>query len=143
MRFNHVRKSSEFANPQGIVVATTMFVSSSLIGLVAAEHYYILHLEMFAWETKGPKVFRKFDKGLFPKTVVLAANQGLYNGFLATGLVWSLFIDDPEWHRNVATYFLGCVGVAGLYGAKTASKKIFTVQAMPALLGLLALWVGL
>lgn len=120
-----------------------MIVSSTLIGLVAAEHYYILYFEMFAWESKGPKIFRKFDKGLFPKTVVLAANQGLYNGFLASGLVWSLFIKDPEWHRNVATYFLGCVSVAGLYGGMTASKRILTVQAMPALLGLLALWVGM
>lgn len=113
-------------------------VASSLTALVAVEHIYILYLEMFAWETKGPKVFRNFKKELFPKTVVMAANQGLYNGFLATGLLWSLTIDDVQWSRNIASYFLGCVTVAGLYGWKTVSKKIFITQGVPALLGLVA-----
>mgnify|MGYP003893107313 CR=1 FL=1 len=75
----------------------------------------------------------------FEKTKVMAANQGLYNGFLAAGLIWSLLISDAEWSKNVALFFLACVLVAGVYGALTASKRIFFVQAVPAILGLLSL----
>ena len=106
-----------------------------VIGLVAATHCYIMWFEMFAWTTRGPKVFRKFPKDLFEPTKTMAGNQGLYNGFLAAGLIWSYFISDPEWSRYVALFFLSCVAVAGIYGAATASKKIFTVQALPALIG--------
>jgi putative membrane protein len=113
-----------------------------LIALVAFEHLYILWLEMFAWTTRGRKVFRgALRDDLFEQTEGLAANQGLYNGFLATGLVWSLFISDADWSRNIATFFLVCVVVAGCYGAYSASRKIFWVQAVPALLALLAVWV--
>lgn len=107
-----------------------------LIGLVAAIHVYILWLEMFAWTTRGPKVFKNFPPHLFPATRSLAANQGLYNGFLAAGLVWSLFIRDPLWHHNVALFFLSCVAVAGCYGTVTADKKIFFTQALPALIAI-------
>lgn len=107
-----------------------------LIGLVAFFHLYILWFEMFAWESRGPKVFRNFPKDLFPKTKAMAANQGLYNGFLAAGLIWSLLIQDEIWSKNVAMFFLGCVLVAGIYGALTADKKIFFVQAVPALISL-------
>ncbi|MGA0555779.1 DUF1304 domain-containing protein [Larkinella sp. VNQ87] len=115
-----------------------------LIGLVALLHLYILWLEMFAWTTRGPKVFKNFPAHLFPATKALAANQGLYNGFLAAGLLWSLLIGDPAWQRNVAYFFLGCVAVAGLYGAATADRKIFVTQALPALvtIGLLLLQQG-
>lgn len=106
------------------------------IGIVALIHCYILWFEMFAWESRGPKVFRSFSKDLFPKTKTMAANQGLYNGFLAAGLIWSFLISNKEWSTNVALFFLGCVAVAGIYGAMTASKKIFTVQALPALVGI-------
>jgi len=110
-----------------------------LVALVALEHLYILWLEMFAWETRGKAVFKGALKPeLFAPTKVLAANQGLYNGFLAAGLIWSLLISDALWASNVALFFLGCVVVAGIYGALTASKKIFFVQALPALLALLA-----
>lgn len=105
-----------------------------LIGLIALLHLYILWLEMFVWTTRGPKVFRNFPADLFPKTKALAANQGLYNGFLAAGLVWSLLIHNQEWRHNVALFFLGCVAIAGLYGAFTADKKIFFIQALPALI---------
>lgn len=105
-----------------------------LIGLIALLHGYILWLEMFAWTTRGPSVFRNFPPDLFPRTKALAANQGLYNGFLAAGLVWSLLIQDPAWQANVALFFLGCVAVAGAYGAFTADKKIFFIQTLPALL---------
>ncbi|MFC3880026.1 DUF1304 domain-containing protein [Algoriphagus namhaensis] len=110
--------------------------SKIIIALVALLHLYFLYFEMFAWETVGRKIFRQFPKEFFPKTKTLAANQGLYNGFLVAGLVWSFFISDPEWSRNVALFFLSCVVVAGVYGALTASKKIFWIQAMPALLGI-------
>jgi putative membrane protein len=108
-----------------------------LIALVALLHIYFLWFEMFAWTTKGPKIFRNFPKELFEPTKALAANQGLYNGFLSTGLIWTFFIQDIAWKTNIALFFLGCVALAGIYGALTASKKIFFVQALPALLAIL------
>ena len=103
------------------------------IGIVALIHIYILWMEMFAWETAGKKAFGgAMPDELFKPTKKLAANQGLYNGFLAAGLIWSYFIDDLTWQSNVALFFLGCVIVAGIYGTITASKKIFFVQAVPA-----------
>lgn len=109
-------------------------LSSILVAVVAAEHLYILYFEMFAWETIGKRTFRNFPEHLFTPTKALAANQGLYNGFLSAGLIWSLCISDPQWSVNVAVFFLSCVAVAGIYGAFTASKKIFTVQALPAII---------
>jgi len=110
-----------------------------LIGLIAVFHLYILWMEMFAWTTVGKKTFRNFPADLFEPTKSLAANQGLYNGFLAAGLVWSLLIKDESWQTNVASFFLGCVAVAGIYGAFTASKKILYVQGIPAIIALLVL----
>ncbi len=107
-----------------------------LIGAIAFIHLYILWFEMFAWTTRGPKVFRSFPKDLFEPTKALAANQGLYNGFLAAGLIWTFFISNEIWQTNVALFFLACVLVAGLYGAFTAEKKIFFVQALPALMAI-------
>lgn len=113
-----------------------------MIGLVAVEHLYILWLEMFGWESHGPKVFRgSLAPELFKPTKVLAANQGLYNGFLAAGLLWTFFITDATWRINVATFFLGCVAIAGIYGGITASRRIFFVQALPALIALVLLWL--
>lgn len=114
-------------------------ITEILIGLVAVFHIYTMWLEMFAWTTRGPKVFRNFPKELFPQTKTLAANQGLYNGFLAAGLIWTFFICDPQWKFNVSLFFLGCVTVAGVYGAFTASKKIFFVQALPAIVTIVLL----
>jgi len=111
-----------------------------LIAMIAALHLYILWFEMFQWESRGPKIFRSFPKDLFPQTKVMAANQGLYNGFLAAGLIWSLLISDPAWARYVATFFLLCVAIAGAYGAATASRRIFYVQTVPAIAALLALY---
>jgi putative membrane protein len=108
-----------------------------LIAFVMLEHLYILWFEMFAWTSRGPKVFKQLPRELFPPTKALAANQGLYNGFLAAGLAWTFFISDPVWSLRVATFFLSCVAVAGIYGALTADKKIFFVQALPALITLL------
>ena len=112
-----------------------------IIAIVATIHIYILWLEMFGWTTKARKVFRKFPPDLFVATKPMAANQGLYNGFLAAGLLWSLFITDDLWSINVATFFLACVLIAGLYGAATVQKKILYIQAVPAALGLLFLYL--
>lgn len=102
--------------------------------LIAIEHLYFMYFEMFAWETIGKKTFKTLSPELFTPTKGLAANQGLYNGFLAAGLVWSRVINDQYWAENVALFFLGCITIAGIYGAATASKKIFFVQALPAIL---------
>lgn len=111
--------------------------SNILIGLIAAIHLYILWLEMFAWETAGKKAFKgSLAPELFKPTKVLAANQGLYNGFLAAGLTWSFFISDVLWKDYVALFFLGCIAVAGIYGAFTASKKIFFIQTLPAVIAI-------
>ena len=107
--------------------------------IVAVLHIYFLWLEMFAWTTRAKKVFRSLPEHLFEPTKTLAANQGLYNGFLAAGLIWSLLIEDIYWQIYVGLFFLGCVVIAGMYGAVTASKKIFTVQALPALVGIVLL----
>ncbi len=115
--------------------------SKITIGLVAFIHLYILWFEMFAWESRGPKVFRGFPRDLFSPTKAMAANQGLYNGFLAAGLIWSFFINDISWHENVAIFFLSCVAVAGFYGTATASRKIFYVQTLPAAIGLLFIFL--
>lgn len=110
---------------------------------VIIEHCYILWMEMFAWETAGKRVFStSLPQELFTPTKRLAANQGLYNGFLVAGLIWSFLIENPEWAINIRLFFLGCVAVAGIFGALTASKKIFVVQAMPALLAMLFVWLA-
>ncbi|GAB3712493.1 DUF1304 domain-containing protein [Flavobacterium koreense] len=113
--------------------------SQLIIGFIAFIHLYILWLEMFAWTTRAKKVFKTIPEDQFEKTKVMAANQGLYNGFLAAGLIWSLFISDSIWSKNVALFFLICILIAGIYGAVTASKRILFVQAVPAILGILSL----
>ena len=119
-------------------------VAKILIAIVAIEHLYILYMEMFAWETLGKKTFKgSLAQELFNPTKKLAANQGLYNGFLSAGLIWSIFIDDKIWSNNVAIFFLSCVIVAGIYGAITASRKIFFVQALPAIIALVFVIVGM
>src|SRR5574342_913854 len=114
-------------------------ISDIAVALVALLHLYFMVLEMFLW-TK-PLGIQTF--GLTPEFAAasksLAANQGLYNGFLAAGLLWGLLLGDAG--GPVKTFFLGCVVVAGVFGALTASRKILWVQALPgaAALGLLAL----
>lgn len=108
-----------------------------IIAFVSIIHIYILWLEMFGWMTRARKVFRTIPADMFAPTKTMAANQGLYNGFLASGLIWSLIICNPEWSVNIANFFLGCVLVAGIYGAFTVQKRIFYVQGIPAILGLL------
>ena len=105
-----------------------------VVAVVAALHAWFVVLEMFLWERPaGMRVFR-----LTPErardTKVLAANQGLYNGFLVAGLLWGLWL-APDDH-GVRAFFLGCVVVAGLYGGATVGRRVLVVQALPALLGL-------
>jgi len=117
-----------------------MTLPASLItGFVALLHLYIAYLEMFAWTTRGRKTFKSFPQHLFEPTRKMAANQGLYNGFLAAGLIWSLCIQNDEWQKHVASFFLICVLVAGIYGAATVQRSVFFIQGLPALLGLLAI----
>jgi putative membrane protein len=116
-------------------------VASLLIGLVAAIHVYIVVLEMLFWQKPlGRKVFRTTVEQA-QQTATLAGNQGLYNGFLAAGLIWSL-VGAAELGRPLATFFLSCVAIAGLYGAATVSRRILLVQTLPALAALAAVWLG-
>lgn len=109
-----------------------------LVFVVAVEHLYILYIEMFAWETKGKRIFKgALPEELFEKTKGLAANQGLYNGFLSAGLLWSFFIENPQWAYNIRLFFLGCVITAALYGAYRSSKSILIKQGLPAILALI------
>jgi putative membrane protein len=110
-----------------------------LVGFIALLHAYFMYFEMFAWTTKGRKIFRRYPAEFFDKTKTLAANQGLYNGFLAAGLIWTFFIEDYYWQTNVSFSFLSCVTIAGIYGALTADKKIFFVQGLPAILAMILL----
>jgi len=116
-------------------------VAKTLIVLIALEHMYFMYFEMFAWETIGKKTFKSLPEHLFTPTKALAANQGLYNGFLSAGLIWTFFISDTDWSKNIALFFLACVAIAGIYGAITASKRIFFVQALPALLAIICLLI--
>ena len=109
-----------------------------LVAIVALEHLYILWIEMFAWETKGKSTFTSLPEHLFTPTKELAANQGLYNGFLAAGLIWSLLITDETWAKHIAVFFLSCVVVASAYGAYSASRSILIKQGIPAIVALIA-----
>ena len=111
-------------------------IGQLLIGLIAVLHVYILVLEMFLWDKPyGLKAFgNSLEKAQLTK--VLAQNQGLYNGFLAAGLFWSL-LAPAMYAVALANFFLGCVLVAGIYGGLTASKKIIYIQAVPALIALI------
>jgi len=116
-------------------------LSGIIIALIAILHVYIMWFEMFQWTSKGPKIFRQFPKDLFEPTKAMAANQGLYNGFLAVGLIWSFFISDPAWQQNIAVCFLLFVFIAGVYGACTASRKILYIQAVPAAIAIASLFI--
>ncbi|MER5204694.1 DUF1304 domain-containing protein [Streptomyces sp. NPDC002825] len=112
-------------------------IANVLVALVAALHAYILVLEMFLWEKKPGRSLSGFDADMARATAGLAANQGLYNGFLAAGLVWGLIAEDPTGFR-VQVFFLSCVLIAGLYGGFTANRRIFIAQALPGALALAA-----
>lgn len=105
-----------------------------LAGLIALLHFYIMYFEIFAWEQRGPKVFKSFPKDLFRPTKAMAANQGIYNGFLAAGLVWFILLGNQPYAQQIGVFFLSCVIIAGVFGAITASKRIFYIQALPAII---------
>jgi putative membrane protein len=112
-----------------------------MVGLVAAIHAYILVLEMFLWNTpRGRKAFG-LEPDFAEKTAALAANQGLYNGFLAAGLVWALIAGGDSGFQ-FSVFFLVCVMIAGLYGAATAAKKILFIQTVPATIGLVLVLIA-
>ena len=113
----------------------------ALVLLVALEHLYFLYLEMFLWTT--PKGFKTFGNTAqkAEDSKVLAANQGLYNGFLAAGLLWGLIYPDAA-AVHIQMFFLACVIVAGTYGGLTVSRRILYLQGGPALLALLVLLAG-
>lgn len=112
-------------------------VTLILTGLVALIHTYIMFLEMVLWEkTRIRKVFglsAEFAK----QTRMMALNQGLYNGFLAAGLIWSFLVSDSTFATQIRLFFLGCVAVAGIVGAITVTKRILWIQTVPALVPLI------
>jgi putative membrane protein len=119
-----------------------IWIANLLVVLVAALHVYFLILEMFLWtKPLGLKTFRNSPEKA-QESAVLAANQGLYNGFLAAGLIWGLIQAVPGFAFQIKVFFLLCVIVAGVYGAATVSRRILYVQAAPAALALILLWLA-
>jgi putative membrane protein len=118
-----------------------IWIANGVVALVAALHAYFLVLEMFLWtKPLGLKTFRNSPEKA-ADSAVLAANQGLYNGFLAAGLVWGL-VSTPGFAFQIKVFFLLCVIVAGVYGAATVSRRILLVQAAPAAIALILLWLA-
>ncbi len=117
-----------------------LLIANILTGLVAALHAYFLVLEMFFWDKPAGRRAFSLTPEFATASKTLAANQGLYNGFLAAGLAWGIWLGHPAGDA-IKLFFLGCVVVAGVYGAATVSRKIFFVQAVPALLAMAALWL--
>jgi len=112
-----------------------------LVLFIAIEHMGFLYLEMFLWtKSLGRKIFNQSAKEA-DKTKVMAANQGLYNGFLAAGLLWGVLYTDSSVSVDIITFFLLCVVVAGLYGGYSVKRSIVYIQAFPALITLVLLWV--
>ena len=119
-----------------------IWIANALVALVALLHVYFLILEMFLWtKPLGLKTFRNTQEKA-NDSAVLAANQGLYNGFLAAGLLWGLFHPTPAFAFQIKVFFLLCVIVAGGYGAYSVSRRILFVQAAPAAMGLIMLWLA-
>lgn len=113
-------------------------LSMILVALVAIEHVYVLVLEMFLWTTDSGRRSFGFTREFAESTKTLGANQGLYNGFLAAGLIWSLLHPDAGVAFQLQLFFLGCVLIAGIYGGITAVRKILFIQGAPAALALCA-----
>jgi len=115
-------------------------IAAGAVTLVALLHLYFLVLEMFLWQTPfGMSTFGTSPE-IAAASAVLAANQGLYNGFLAAGLLWALLSYGVVRGRSILTFFLVCVGVAGIYGGVTANLRILFVQAVPASIALALVW---
>jgi putative membrane protein len=115
-------------------------IGSIAAGVVAAIHLYILVLEMFLWDTaRGRKAFGTTE-AFARESKVLAANQGLYDGFLAAGLIWGIWLGEAG--DPVKTFFLLCVAVAGIYGAVTVNLRIALIQTVPAVIALVCVWLA-
>lgn len=114
--------------------------SNLVVALIALLHLYILVLEMFLWDKPAGRRAFGHSAAAASQTKVLAANQGLYNGFLAAGLVWGLWLGAEG--LAIKVFFLSCILVAGLYGGFSANRKIIYIQSLPAAIGLLLLWLG-
>jgi putative membrane protein len=112
-----------------------------LVALVAFEHALFLAMEMFLWTTPRIRATFGTTAEFAEASKTLAANQGLYNGFLAAGLVWGLLYPDPAVSRNILIFFTACVIVAGVFGGFTVKRSILVVQVVPALLALIAVLV--
>jgi putative membrane protein len=117
-------------------------LAAVVVTIVAALHAYFLVLEMFLWRKPlGLRTFRMTQEAA-DSSAALAGNQGLYNGFLAAGLLWGLFAYGVVPGRAILTFFLVCVVVAGLYGAATVSRRIALVQGLPAAIALALVWLA-
>jgi putative membrane protein len=112
-------------------------IANILIVLVAALHLYFMYLEMVAWDTAAGRKAFSLTPEFATASKALAANQGLYNGFLAAGLLWGIYLGDAGF--QVKAFFLICVIVAGVFGGVTVSRKILFIQALPAMLALVVL----
>lgn len=115
-------------------------IGSILTGVVALIHIYILILEMFLWDKpQGMKAFGT-TPAFAAESKTLAANQGLYNGFLAAGLIWGIWLGEAG--DPIKVFFLLCVAVAGVFGAVTVGRKILFVQTIPAVIALIGVWLA-
>ena len=124
--------------------AIDLFVISAavMVVIVAALHLYFLVLEMFVWRTPFGRRTFNMTQEVADASAVLAANQGLYNGFLAAGLLWGVVAYGIVSGRAILTFFLACVIVAGLYGAVTVSRRIALIQSLPAAIALALVWLS-
>jgi putative membrane protein len=116
------------------------YVTLALLAVMALEHLYFLNLQMFRWTHKSTVRAFKTTAAIAESSKKLAMNQGLYNGFLAAGLVWAI-VAPPPLQRPLAIFFAGCVLIAGLFGGQTVSRRIHLIQALPAALALVSVFV--
>jgi putative membrane protein len=122
-----------------------IWIANLLIALVAVLHIGFMVLEMFLWtKPLGLKLFHDTPEkeAKAPDSAILAANQGLYNGFLAAGLIWGLVQPVPGFAFQIKVFFLVCIIIAGVYGGKTVKPGIYIIQAAPAALALILLWLA-
>ena len=105
-----------------------------LVALIAIEHLFFMWMQLFNWQSLGGKMVRTLPKGLYNFTRKIVANQGVYNGFIAAGLIWSLIISEHSWSTNIQAFFLTFIIIAGFFGGITISKKIFYLQSIPAMI---------
>lgn len=120
----------------------TLKLIEILIAIPALFHVYFMYMEMFLWQK--PRTLKAFGltADFAAQSKAMAFNQGLYNGFLAAGLLWSLFISEATWAKQVQVFFLSCVFLAGVVGGMTVSKKIFFIQSLPALIPLIIILIS-